>query len=104
MKEVRDPRARDGDRVGQEPVCEGPVATRRELQDERDREQRDLGAATPEVPVRLEVVRGDFPACRGEDLDDPEDEDDLGNLRGNGRWKEAPKHRHLVARVPMCCA
>ncbi len=92
------PGAGDGDRVGQEPVREGSVAARRELQDERDHEQRDLSAAAAEVPVRLQVVRSGLPAGGRQDLHNPEEEDDLRNLRGYRRRKEAPDHRQLAVR------
>jgi hypothetical protein len=96
MKEVGDPRTGDRNRIGQKPIRESPVPAGGELQDEPDDEQRDLRAAASKIPVRLEVVRGDFPASGGQDLHHPEEEDDLGDLCGNGRRKEAPNHRYLV--------
>ena len=95
MEEVRDAGAEDGDGVGQEPVGEGPVAAGAELQHQPDDEQHDLGTATFDVAERLQIVRGGLAAGRGEDLDHPEDEDDLGDLGGNRRGKQPTDQRQL---------
>ena len=96
VQEVRDARSGGGDRVGKEPVRKRLIAPGRELPGEPYEDQRDLDAARPEVPVRLQVVRGRLPSGGRQDLHDPEEGDDLRDLRGQRRGEVAPEHGHLI--------
>ena len=80
MEKVGYARAEDSDGIGKEPVGEGPVPSGPELEHQSNDEQGDLGPAAANVSPGLQVVRGGFATGGGEDLDDPEEEDDLGDL------------------------
>src|ERR1700728_1671152 len=96
MEEVRDPGAEDGDGKRQEPVSECPGPASSELQCEPDDEEDDFGSAAANVPPRLQVVRRRLPACRGEDLHHPEQDDDLGDLRSDRLGEETTNHWQAI--------
>ena len=103
MQEVRDAGPDDRDRIGQEPVGEGPVAAGAELQHEPDDEHEHLDAAAFEVAVGLQVVRRGLAAGGRQDLHHPEEEDDLRDLGRDRRGKEATDQRQLgvpLAQIP----
>jgi hypothetical protein len=81
--------AEDRDGVGQQPVGRGDVAPRPELPHEGDHEDPGLYTARlkPAAQVQGQVIRRGLAARRGEDLDHPEQEDDLRHLGGDGFGK-----------------
>src|SRR4029077_6327209 len=79
---VRHPGAEDRDRVGQGPVSGSDVAARPELPDQGDDHQARLYDRADLPVAQGQVVRYRLGAAGGEELDDPEQEGDLGHLRG----------------------
>ena len=103
MQEIRDSGPGDRDRVRQEPVRKRSIATGRKLQQQPDDDHQHLGAATLEVAVRLQVVRRGLTTGGRQDLHDPEDKNDLRDLRRDRSGKEATHQRDQPvarARVP----
>ena len=100
MQEIGDAGAGDRDRKRQRPVRERSVSTWSELQQQPRDDHEHLEAAAAEVAVRLEVVRRRLTAGSRQDLDHPEDEDDLRNLRRDRQRQETTDQRKLgVARL-----